>query len=170
MWGGRFTDATDKLVEEFNASVSFDKRLALQDVRGSVAHATMLAERGILSRDEADAIIGGLESIRGDITAGRFTWRGELEDVHMNIERALTERVGPVGGKLHTARSRNDQVATDFRLWLRDENGGALHAPHAPPPRARWGGREALGRHHAGVHAPASGAARPLFASPFGLL
>ena len=121
MWGGRFTDATDRLVEEFNASVSFDKRLALQDVRGSVAHATMLAERGILFQDEADAIIGGLESIRGDITAGRFTWRGELEDVHMNIERALTERVGPVGGKLHTARSRNDQVATDFRLWLRDE-------------------------------------------------
>ena len=124
MWGGRFTGATDKLVEEFNASVSFDKRLALQDVRGSVAHATMLAERGILSRDEADAIIGGLENIRGDITAGRFEWRGELEDVHMNIERALTERVGPVGGKLHTARSRNDQVATDFRLWLRDETEG----------------------------------------------
>ena len=121
MWGGRFTDATDKLVEEFNASVSFDKRLALQDIQGSIAHATMLAERGILSHDEADAIVGGLESIRGDITAGRFTWRGELEDVHMNIERALTERVGPVGGKLHTARSRNDQVATDFRLWLRDE-------------------------------------------------
>ena len=121
MWGGRFTGATDKLVEEFNASVSFDKRLALQDIRGSIAHATMLGERHILSQDEVDGIIGGLTEIQRDVEAGRFEWKGELEDVHMNIERALTERVGAVGGKLHTARSRNDQVATDFRLWLRDE-------------------------------------------------
>ena len=121
MWGGRFTGATDKLVEEFNASVSFDKRLALQDIRGSIAHATMLGEQGILSQDEVNKIIGGLAEIQRDVEAGRFEWKGELEDVHMNIERALTERVGAVGGKLHTARSRNDQVATDFRLWLRDE-------------------------------------------------
>ena len=121
MWGGRFTGATDKLVEEFNASVSFDKRLALQDIRGSIAHATMLGEQGILSQDEVNKIIGGLAEIQRDVEEGRFEWKGELEDVHMNIERALTERVGAVGGKLHTARSRNDQVATDFRLWLRDE-------------------------------------------------
>ena len=121
MWGGRFTGATDKLVEEFNASVSFDKRLALQDIRGSIAHATMLGEQGILSQDEVNKIIGGLTEIQRDVEEGRFEWKGELEDVHMNIERALTERVGAVGGKLHTARSRNDQVATDFRLWLRDE-------------------------------------------------
>ncbi len=121
MWGGRFSGATDKLVEEFNASVSFDKRLALQDIRGSIAHATMLAEQEILAQDEADKIIGGLADIQREVEAGRFEWKSELEDVHMNIERALTERVGAVGGKLHTARSRNDQVATDFRLWLRDE-------------------------------------------------
>ncbi len=93
--------------------------MALEDIQGSVAHATMLGETGILSAEEVEAIIGGLESIRSDIEAGTFTFRVELEDVHMNIERALTERVGSVGGKLHTARSRNDQVATDFRLWLR---------------------------------------------------
>ena len=124
MWGGRFSGATDKLVEKFNASVSFDKRLALQDIRGSTAHATMLGEQGILSQDEVNRIIGGLTDVQRDIEAGRFEWKSELEDVHMNIERALTERVGAVGGKLHTARSRNDQVATDFRLWLRDETEG----------------------------------------------
>ncbi len=121
MWGGRFAEETDALVQRFNASVGFDQRLALYDIEGSIAHATMLAEVGVLAPEEAEAIVAGLEQIREDILAGTFTWRVELEDVHMNIEQALRERIGPVGGKLHTARSRNDQVATDLRLYLRDE-------------------------------------------------
>ena len=120
MWGGRFAEDTDTLVEAFNASIDVDRKMALQDIQGSIAHATMLAEQQILTPDEAAQIIDGLASIKQDILAGRFAWRVELEDVHMNIERALTERIGAVGGKLHTARSRNDQVATDFRLWLRE--------------------------------------------------
>ena len=120
MWGGRFAEDTDKRVEAFNASIDVDQKMALHDIQGSIAHATMLAEQQILSPDEAAQIIDGLETIKQDILDGRFEWKVELEDVHMNIERALTERIGPVGGKLHTARSRNDQVATDFRLWLRE--------------------------------------------------
>ena len=120
MWGGRFAEDTDKLVEAFNASIDVDRKMALQDIQGSIAHATMLTEQQILTPDEAAQIIDGLESIKQDILNGRFAWKVELEDVHMNIERALTERIGAVGGKLHTARSRNDQVATDFRLWLRE--------------------------------------------------
>ena len=130
MWGGRFSGSTDALVEQFNASVDFDKRLALHDLRGSVAHATMLGETGILTQDEAAQIVAGLEALTGEVEAGTFAWRVELEDVHMNLEHALTARIGPVGGKLHTARSRNDQVATDFRLWVRDETHiliGLLH-------------------------------------------
>ncbi len=120
MWGGRFAEDTDALVEAFNASIDVDQKMALQDIQGSIAHATMLAEQQILSQDEAAQIIDGLNHIKQDILEGRFEWKVELEDVHMNIERALTERIGAVGGKLHTARSRNDQVATDFRLWLRE--------------------------------------------------
>ena len=120
MWGGRFAEDTDLLVEAFNASIDVDRKMALQDIKGSIAHATMLAEQEILTKDEAAQIIDGLMQIRQEIEEDRFVWKVELEDVHMNIERALTERIGPVGGKLHTARSRNDQVATDFRLWLRE--------------------------------------------------
>jgi argininosuccinate lyase len=119
MWRGRFQAPTDERVQAFNASVDIDREFALEDVEGSVAHTRMLAERGILERDEAVKIIAGLEAIRDEITAGRFEWREDLEDVHMNVEYALSKRIGPLGGKLHTARSRNDQVATDFRLWLR---------------------------------------------------
>ncbi|MBS3967414.1 MAG: argininosuccinate lyase [Truepera sp.] len=122
LWGGRFTDETDALVQAFNASVAVDQALAFDDIEGSIAHATMLKETGILAVEEAEAIINGLTTIREEIARGAFTWRTELEDVHMNIEQALIERIGPVGGKLHTARSRNDQVATDFRLWLRRES------------------------------------------------
>ncbi len=122
MWGGRFSEDTDALVQAFNASVEVDKIMALEDIAGSIAHATMLAEQGILTNVEAEEIIAGLADIRADILAGVFEWKLELEDVHMNIERALTERIGPLGGKLHTARSRNDQVATDFRLWLKKES------------------------------------------------
>ncbi len=119
MWGGRFSEPTDALVQRVNASVGFDRALAEEDIAGSLAHAAMLADRGILSADDADAIRAGLEAIGEDIRTGAFAWREDLEDVHMNIEWALTERIGPAGGRLHTARSRNDQVATDFRLYLR---------------------------------------------------
>ncbi len=121
MWGGRFEEETDKLVEVFNASIEFDQKMALQDIQGSIAHATMLAEQNIIAKDEAKQIIAGLEGIREDVKQGKLEYKIELEDIHMNIERELTNRIGAVGGKLHTARSRNDQVATDFRLWLRDK-------------------------------------------------
>ena len=119
MWGGRFEDPTDEQVAAFTASVDVDQRLAAEDIRGSIAHAQMLGEQGLLTGAEAAEIIAGLETIRADIESGQFQWQPELEDVHMNIERALTERIGPSGRKLHMARSRNDQVATDLRLWLR---------------------------------------------------
>lgn len=131
MWGGRFTESTDALVQAFNASVGFDQRLALHDLQGSIAHATMLGETGILTPDEAAKIVAGLEGLKHDVEAGTFRWRVDLEDVHMNLEAALTERVGPVGGKLHTARSRNDQIATDFRLWLRDETHALIGLLHS---------------------------------------
>ena len=120
-WGGRFSEATDAFVERFTASVNFDQRLYRQDIQGSIAHATMLASVGVLTNAEKAAIIEGLEAIRADIEAGKFEWSVGLEDVHMNIEAALTQRIGGIGKKLHTGRSRNDQVATDIRLYLRDE-------------------------------------------------
>ncbi|MEJ2419578.1 MAG: argininosuccinate lyase [Exilibacterium sp.] len=120
-WGGRFSEPTDAFVERFTASVGFDHRLYHHDINGSIAHATMLAKVGVLSADEKQQIIDGLESIRREIEAGTFTWSVSLEDVHMNIEAALTQRIGITGKKLHTGRSRNDQVATDIRLYLRDE-------------------------------------------------
>ncbi len=121
MWGGRFSEATDAFVAEFTASVQFDQRFYKQDIAGSIAHATMLASVGVLSQAERDDIINGLNEIRAEIEAGRFEWRIDLEDVHMNIEARLTHRIGITGKKLHTGRSRNDQVATDIRLYLRDE-------------------------------------------------
>ncbi|MBL6752224.1 MAG: argininosuccinate lyase [Nevskia sp.] len=120
LWGGRFAESTDALVEAFSESVSFDRRLWRQDIAGSQAHARMLAQVGVLAGAEAEAIVAGLEAIGAEIQAGRFEWRQELEDVHMNIESALTARIGEAGKKLHTGRSRNDQVATDLRLYVRD--------------------------------------------------
>ena len=121
LWGGRFTEATDAFVQRFTASVDFDRRLFQQDIDGSVAHAKMLAKAGILTADDVSQILDGLESIRQDIQDGKFEWSVELEDVHMNIEAALTSRIGDIGKKLHTGRSRNDQVATDIRLYVRNE-------------------------------------------------
>lgn len=121
MWGGRFSEATDAFVAEFTASVQFDQRFYRQDIAGSIAHATMLAKVGVLTEPERDDIIQGLNSIRSEIERGQFEWRIDLEDVHMNIEARLTDRIGITGKKLHTGRSRNDQVATDIRLYLRDE-------------------------------------------------
>ncbi|MEW8031924.1 MAG: argininosuccinate lyase [Candidatus Thiodiazotropha endolucinida] len=120
-WSGRFNEPTDAFVEAFTASVGFDRRLYQYDIQGSIAHATMLARQGILSDSERDAIVHGLKQIRKRIEQGDFTWSISLEDVHMNVESALTEAIGDAGKKLHTGRSRNDQVATDIRLWLRDE-------------------------------------------------
>ncbi|MFW5910032.1 MAG: argininosuccinate lyase, partial [Thiohalospira sp.] len=120
-WGGRFDEPTDAFVEAFTASVGFDRRLYREDIAGSIAHARMLADQGVIAADEAETIVAGLEAIRGRIEAGEFQWRVDLEDVHMNIEAALTREVGDVGKKLHTGRSRNDQVATDLRLWLRGQ-------------------------------------------------
>jgi len=120
-WAGRFTQPTDAFVEAFTASIDFDQRLYRYDIQGSIAHARMLARQGIIAETEARTIISGLESILDDIEQERFEFSVALEDIHMNIEARLIERIGPVGGKLHTARSRNDQVALDIRLYLRDE-------------------------------------------------
>lgn len=121
LWGGRFTKGTDKVVEDFHSSISFDQRLYKQDIRGSIAHARMLGRQGIISPDEADTIARGLERILEDAEAGRVEFEIGAEDIHMNIEKLLTERVGDVGRKLHTARSRNDQVALDVRMYLKEE-------------------------------------------------
>ena len=120
-WGGRFSEPTDAFVARYTASVEFDQRMYRQDIQGSIAHATMLCRVGVLTEDERDSIITGLNEIQADIEAGNFEWSIELEDVHMNIEAALTKKIGITGKKLHTGRSRNDQVATDIRLYLRDE-------------------------------------------------
>lgn len=120
-WGGRFNEATDAFVARYTASVEFDQRMYKQDIQGSVAHATMLCKVGVLTESERDAIIAGLHEIESDIEQGTFEWSIELEDVHMNIEAALTKKIGMTGKKLHTGRSRNDQVATDIRLYLRAE-------------------------------------------------
>ncbi len=120
MWGGRFEEAVDAFVQAFTASVTFDQRMYAQDIAGSIAHATMLAKVGVLTDDERDLIITGLNQVKAKIEAGNFNWSIAREDVHMNIESELTDAIGYVGKKLHTGRSRNDQVATDIRLYLRD--------------------------------------------------
>ncbi len=119
-WSGRFTEPTDATVEAFTASVHFDRRLYRYDIMGSIAHAQMLAHVGVLTKKESDAIAKGLKEIEAEIDAGQFDWSIQLEDVHMNIEARLIKRIGEVGKKLHTGRSRNDQIATDLRLYLRD--------------------------------------------------
>ncbi len=119
-WGGVFSEATNRRVEEFTQSVSFDRRLYAHDIAASVAHARMLAKVGLISQEDCAEIVQGLEAIREEIEQGRFQFCAELEDIHMHVERALIDRIGDAGRKLHTARSRNDQVATDLRLWVRD--------------------------------------------------
>ncbi len=120
-WGGRFSEPTDAFVERFTASVEFDKRMYHHDINGSLAHAKMLTHVGVLTEEEYQQIDDGLETIRSEVELGQFQWSVALEDVHMNIEARLTEKIGVTGKKLHTGRSRNDQVATDIRLYLRDE-------------------------------------------------
>ncbi|MEM9725734.1 MAG: argininosuccinate lyase, partial [Pseudomonadota bacterium] len=120
MWGGRFAVKPDHIMEEINASIDFDKRLAAQDIRASQAHAQMLADQGIISAEDAAAIRGGLDEVGAALAAGDLPLSRALEDIHMNVEAQLKERIGAAAGRLHTARSRNDQVATDFKLWVRD--------------------------------------------------
>lgn len=121
LWGGRFQKSTDKKVDDFNSSIRFDKRMYRQDIRGSLAHAEMLGRQGIIPKEDADKIINGLNSILADIEAGKVEFEIDAEDIHMNIEKLLTERIGDAGKRLHTGRSRNDQVALDIRMYLRDE-------------------------------------------------
>ncbi|RUM88366.1 MAG: argininosuccinate lyase [Thermodesulfatator sp.] len=129
-WGGRFQEETDRLVEEFTESVSFDQRLALYDIKQDLAHLEALKRAGVINKEEAESIAQGLTAIETEIREGRFVFRPELEDVHMNIEAALREKIGPLAGKLHTGRSRNDQVATDFRLYLMEEIREVLRLLH----------------------------------------
>ena len=121
LWGGRFQKDTDLLVNELNASISFDQRLYREDITGSMAHAAMLADCGIISKEDAAAITSGLEDILADIEAGKAAFTADNEDIHMNVEALLTARIGDAGKRLHTARSRNDQVALDFRMYVREQ-------------------------------------------------
>lgn len=121
LWGGRFQKTTDALVEEFTSSISFDQRLYKQDIQGSIAHARMLGKCRIISEEDVRQIVAGLEEILQDIESGNFSFEIALEDIHMNIEKRLTERIGAAGGRLHTARSRNDQVALDMHMYLKEE-------------------------------------------------
>ena len=120
LWGGRFEKATDGMVDDFHSSISFDKRLYKQDIRGSIAHATMLGEQGIIPKEDADKIVEGLKGILADIDAGHVQFEVDAEDIHMNVEKLLTERIGAAGGRLHTGRSRNDQVALDAHMFVKD--------------------------------------------------
>ncbi|PWB66069.1 MAG: argininosuccinate lyase [Bradyrhizobiaceae bacterium] len=120
MWGGRFASGPDAIMTEINASIDVDRRLYAQDIAASKAHAAMLAKQGIISRDDGAKIAHGLDTILSEIESGRFRFKRALEDIHMNVEARLADLIGPAAGRLHTARSRNDQVATDFRLWVRD--------------------------------------------------
>lgn len=131
MWGGRFAAGPDAIMEAINASIGFDRRLYAQDIRGSRAHAAMLAAQGIISPSDADAIGEGLLTVLSEIEGGQFRFQTALEDIHMNVEARLKELIGEPAGRLHTARSRNDQVATDFRLWVRDQCDAAIAACRA---------------------------------------
>ena len=126
MWGGRFSKVTNELLEDLNASIKYDYRLAKYDIEVSIAHIMMLAKSGVIQKDECDLIVDGLKKIQKEISDGKFEFKKKLEDIHMNIESRLTEIIGPIAGKLHTARSRNDQVATDIRLFLIEKINGLL--------------------------------------------
>ena len=128
MWAGRTDGETDRIADDFNTSIGFDSRMFRQDIKGSMAHAAMLSAKGIIGEDEADAIIGGLEGILADLESGKLLFDLSCEDIHMFVEEVLTARIGDAGKKLHTARSRNDQVALDMRMYLTEETDGILAA------------------------------------------
>ncbi|ABK46226.1 argininosuccinate lyase [Magnetococcus marinus MC-1] len=149
LWGGRFSEPTNAFVEAFSASIDYDARLYRHDIRGSIAHCAMLGRQGIIPQADAERIIQGLQQVRGEIDRGEMHYSNALEDIHMHVESRLTEIIGPVAGKLHTARSRNDQVATDFRLYLRDELDAIVQAI-----RTLQGGLVMLAEQHAHVIMP----------------
>ena len=121
LWGGRFTASAEEWVDEFGASISFDKELVMEDLEGSMAHAAMLQKTGILSGSDAEAILDGLDRLKEKAEKNELEFSSKYEDIHLNLEKMLTDLIGPVGGKLHTARSRNDQVATDMHLYLKKQ-------------------------------------------------
>ena len=131
MWGGRFAAGPDAIMEAINASIGFDQRMAAQDIQGSRAHAAMLGAAGIISNSDSEAIREGLLTVLSEIESGNFPFRVDLEDIHMNVEQRLKEVIGAPAGRLHTGRSRNDQVATDFRLWVRDQTDAAIEGIEA---------------------------------------
>jgi hypothetical protein len=169
MWGGRFASGPDAIMEAINASIGFDRKLYAQDIRGSIAHARMLAETGIISADDQEKIVHGLNTILSEIEDGRFEFSTRLEDIHMNVEARLAELIGPAAGRLHTARSRNDQVATDFRLWVKEELQRTEAALVALIEAFLGPRRRACGDRDAGLHPSADGAARDLRPSLHGL-
>ena len=150
LWGGRFTKPADKTAEGFTSSLAFDRRLYKQDIRGSIAHARMLGKQGIISAADAALIEQGLREIEAEIDAGQFPFRQEYEDIHLNIEKRLIEKIGPVAGRLHTARSRNDQVVTDVRLWVKE----AIAAMHRAGQRPAGGAARTGARSTSGVIMP----------------
>ena len=162
MWGGRFTSGPGAIMEEINASIDFDRHLYRQDIAASKAHADMLAKQGIIAADDAKKIAHGLDTILSEIEAGKFSFKRALEDIHMNVEGRLAELIGEAAGRLHTARSRNDQVATDFRLWMRDTIDALDAALAALPARARREGARARRHGDAGPDAYADRAAGDL--------
>ena len=152
MWGGRFNEGPAAIMEEINASIDFDQKLYRQDIAGSKAHVRMLAAQQIVAGDDAQTIAHGLDTILSEIEAGKFKFSRALEDIHMNIEARLAELIGPTAGRLHTARSRNDQVATDFKLWVRDAGSRWTHSS----------ARCSALAHKAGEHAGTSCRASPI--------
>ena len=168
-WGGRFEGKTEKSVEDFTTSLSFDRRLARQDIAGSMAHARMLARQGIITPAEGERDRGRAHRDLQEIEAGEFEFDPAFEDIHMAIESRLTSRLGEVGKKLHTARSRNDQVALDVRLYLAEEVEGLINDLARPAPGRGAPGASAPGHHHARLHPYAAGPADPLRPPPPGL-
>ena len=169
MWGGRFADGPDAIMEAINASIGFDQRMARQDIEGSRAHAAMLARQGILTDKDADAIREGLLTVLSEIEGGQFVFSAALEDIHMNVEARLREIIGEPAGRLHTGRSRNDQVATDFKLWVRDQMDVAIDGLISLQRAFRGAGRGGCRLGHAGLHASADRPASHLGPSHDGL-
>ena len=167
LWGGRFADGTADSVEAFTASIDVDSRLYRHDIAGSIAHAKMLARQRIIPARDARKIVRGLKSIEREIDRGKFVFSSADEDIHMNIERRLSEKIGAAGRKLHTARSRNDQVALDMRLFLREEVALIIETLQDAPAGVDGRCQEESGRHYARLYAPAArsaGAVCPSFA------
>ena len=160
MWGGRFASGPAAIMEKINTSIDFDWHLYRQDIAASKAHAEMLAKQGIIAADDARKIAHGLDTILSEIGSGKFKFKRALEDIHMNVESRLSELIGPAAGRLHTARSRNDQVATDFRLWMRDAHRRHRRAARRLPAGAGREGAAARRHGDAGLHASADARSR----------